>query len=350
MGLCDRLSAFLLDGGDRERLLDMDKRLQSLRRLAFAILGSALLVSGPWVGWWTVFPLAGAAVGFALMARGMHTSRRPELRAAGAWLLSQIAIAVSIGLTGGPESPALTWLVLPVVTLPARFTSRGVIAGVVLTAFLMVFVTVGVDPGAVAQAPQYLFGGLALLGAVALLSMALMQSDLHHRSASVIDPLTSMLNRNALATRVSELAVQAAVVREPIGVVVGDLDRFKSINDGHGHAAGDAVLRDVAYRIRKELRAFDLAYRLGGEEFLVLVPGADGAAAAAVAEALRKAVAEEPSAGLLVTMSCGVSSSAIGSFDFDAVLADADAALYRAKRSGRNRVEVADAPAVRLAA
>ena len=106
-----------------------------------------------------------------------------------------------------------------------------------------------------------------------------------------------MLNRNALQTRIAELAQQAAILREPVALIVGDLDNFKAINDGHGHAAGDAVLKDVAYRMRKALRAYDLAYRLGGEEFLIVLPGADGRQAAEVAEALRGAIGGDPIAG-----------------------------------------------------
>ncbi len=129
--------------------------------------------------------------------------------------------------------------------------------------------------------------------------MALMRSDLQHRSVSVIDPLTSMLNRAALGTRVQELTCQASIVRQPIGVIVGDLDKFKAINDTHGHAVGDAVLRDVAYKLRKCLRAFDLAYRLGGEEFLVILPGGDADQSAGVAEicAARSEPRRQPASG-----------------------------------------------------
>jgi diguanylate cyclase (GGDEF)-like protein len=191
-----------------------------------------------------------------------------------------------------------------------------------------------------------------MLVTVALLSTALMRSDLEHRSSSFIDPLTGMLNRNALGTRVAELTQQAHILREPVALVVGDLDRFKAVNDGHGHAAGDAVLKDVAYRMRKSLRAYDLAYRLGGEEFLVVLPGADLASATEVAESLRRAIAGEPVGGLPVTISFGVSASPAGEFEYDAVFADADAALYRAKQDGRNCVRAADdvAPARALAA
>jgi diguanylate cyclase (GGDEF)-like protein len=177
-----------------------------------------------------------------------------------------------------------------------------------------------------------------------------MKSDLEHRSSSVIDPLTGMLNRNALQTRIAELVQQAAILREPVALVVGDLDHFKAINDGHGHAAGDAVLKDVAYRMRKALRAYDLAYRLGGEEFLIVLPGSDGATAATVAESLRRAISGDPVAGLMVTISFGVSASKPGEFEYDDVFTQADLALYRSKQDGRNRVRVHDGAARSVAA
>jgi diguanylate cyclase (GGDEF)-like protein len=201
-----------------------------------------------------------------------------------------------------------------------------------------VVVTVGVDAGAVVAEPDLLLTPLALLFGISCLSLALMRSDVHHRSAAVIDPLTGMLNRAALATRTSELAQQAEIVQLPVGLVAGDLDHFKSVNDAHGHATGDAVLQEVAYRLRKHLRAFDLAYRLGGEEFLVVVPGASTLQAADIAETLRSAIEGAPIAGLAITMSFGVAASEPGTFDFDTVFEAADAALYEAKAQGRNRV------------
>ena len=123
-------------------------------------------------------------------------------------------------------------------------------------------------------------------------------------------------------------------------MIVGDLDHFKRINDTRGHTIGDVVLKEVAYVLRKELRAFDLAYRLGGEEFLILVPGSDLQGTEELAERLRRAIAaEELAGGVSVTMSFGVDASARHErFNYAAVFARADAALYRAKRSGRDRV------------
>jgi diguanylate cyclase (GGDEF)-like protein len=167
-----------------------------------------------------------------------------------------------------------------------------------------------------------------------------MHSDLHHRGAAVIDPLTGMLNRKALATRVEELAQQSRVSGQPIGLIMGDIDHFKGVNDSHGHASGDAVLKDIAYTLRKHLRAFDLAYRIGGEEFLIVLPGAHARRCAGVAEELRQSIgASTFGDGVRLTMSFGVSASAAGTeFDYPEVFTTADKALYEAKRHGRNRV------------
>jgi diguanylate cyclase (GGDEF)-like protein len=318
----------------------MEERLRPFRRASFVVLAVALLLCGHWVGWWELIPLAVAVVGFQLVDRSLATASQPELTIASAWLLSELAIAGSIALTGGPRSPALAWLVIPLVTLPARFNSRVVTVGVGVVSVLLLATTFGVDTPYILDHPQSVIAPVALLATVALLSSALMKSDLEHRSSSVIDPLTGMLNRNALQTRIAELVQQATILREPVALIVGDLDNFKAINDGHGHAAGDVVLKDVAYRMRKSLRAYDLAYRLGGEEFLIVLPGADTAEAATVAESLRSAIADEPIAGLLVTISFGVSASDPGEFEYDDIFAEADLALYRSKQDGRNRVRV----------
>jgi diguanylate cyclase (GGDEF)-like protein len=173
-----------------------------------------------------------------------------------------------------------------------------------------------------------------------VLSTPLMRSDIQHRSDAVIDPLTGMLNRKALSSRVDELAQQSAFTGESVGIIIGDLDHFKQINDTRGHSIGDVVLREVAYQLRKQLRAFDLAYRLGGEEFLILLPGSDLAQSAELAEQLRQCVADNRVAGgVAVTMSFGVGSSRNGeAFDYAKVFKRADAALYRAKGNGRDQV------------
>ena len=226
---------------------------------------------------------------------------------------------------------------------------RGVAAGMGLTVVLLLASTLAVDPQAVLDRPDYLVHALVLVAAVALLSSALMESDREHRSESVLDGLTGMLNRRSLAARVAELTEQSQIAGASIGLIVGDIDNFKAVNDEHGHAVGDAVLVDVAYALRKELRAFDMAYRLGGEEFLVLLPGASASEAAELAERLRMAVAAFPAGGVDVTMSFGVASSPGGALDYQALFAAADGALYEAKGAGRNRVGTARRRRRRLA-
>jgi diguanylate cyclase (GGDEF)-like protein len=189
--------------------------------------------------------------------------------------------------------------------------------------------------------PPLLIAPATLIISVGLLSIASMRSDVEHRAGAFVDPLTGALNRTAMQNRVAELAQQSAITGEPIAAIMCDLDHFKDVNDTFGHPAGDAVLRDVAYALRRELRAYDLAYRVGGEEFLVLLPGAGLQEGARVAESLRAAVAAESHGGQPVTMSFGVAATSPGErFDPSVVIAQADAALYAAKDAGRNRVHV----------
>jgi diguanylate cyclase (GGDEF)-like protein len=125
--------------------------------------------------------------------------------------------------------------------------------------------------------------------------------------------------------------------------IIADLDHFKRVNDTHGHAVGDTVLREVAHLLRRQLRAFDLAYRLGGEEFVVLLPGSDLEDTLELGERLRAAVCERPIGdGIAVTLSVGIGASERDErFDYSTVFAEADNAVYCAKHAGRNRVSLA---------
>lgn len=329
---------------DRERLLDMDERVRSVRRKTLAILAVAIAAGAPWLGWWPLLFLVPAAAFFALADVLITRVSRPEYLMFGAWIGSEITIAGAVSLEGRAGIAALSWLAIPVITLSSRFPMRGVVTGLAIASVCTLAVAFGVDGHAILSSPQLVIAPVALIVSVAVLSTALMQSDIQHRNDAVIDQLTGMLNRKALSVRVQELAQQSAVTGEPVGLIVIDLDRFKQINDTHGHATGDVVLKEVAYLLRKQLRAFDLAYRLGGEEFLILVPGSDLEHTAKLAEGLREGVASDPVAeGIKITMSLGVASSKRNErFNYTSVFALADAALYRAKRSGRNRVCVAE--------
>jgi diguanylate cyclase (GGDEF)-like protein len=203
---------------------------------------------------------------------------------------------------------------------------------------LMIATTVGVDAGYVASHPESLAIPLALVVCVVVYMRPLVASDVRHRADSTLDQLTGLLNRRGLEPRFAEVAEQAALIQHPVSVVVADIDHFKRINDAHGHPVGDAVLRDVAEAMRRNLRSFELLYRVGGEEFLLLLPGADAEDAAGVAETLRVAIEELHPEGLPVACSFGVA-TADDDVAFGPLLEAADAALYDAKRFGRNRVE-----------
>ena len=160
---------------------------------------------------------------------------------------------------------------------------------------------------------------------------------------AVRDHLTGLHNRRHL-----DRALTAALARvsadEPLAVAVLDIDHFKAVNDRHGHAAGDQVLRGIADALRTATRPGDVVARLGGEEFVLLLPGAGLEAALARAEQVRiacAAVRHRTGGGpVAVTVSVGVALASAGT-DAVALLAAADAALYEAKRAGRNRVAVA---------
>jgi two-component system cell cycle response regulator len=156
---------------------------------------------------------------------------------------------------------------------------------------------------------------------------------------AVTDPLTGLRNRRYVRRH-----LEGVLRNSGAAVLLIDVDRFKLVNDTHGHAAGDVVLREVAERVRGHLRAADVVARYGGEEFMVVMSGAAAEDGRLVAERLRSAIANVPiqaeGRGLNVTASVGVAAGDIGT-PCDDVVSAADAALYRAKNHGRNRVEAA---------
>ena len=156
---------------------------------------------------------------------------------------------------------------------------------------------------------------------------------------AVSDPLTGLRNR-----RFVQHHLEAALRVGEVAVMMIDVDRFKAINDGHGHAAGDMVLQEVAERLRSQLRAADVVARYGGEEFLVVLADAPPEEALAIAERLRAALEKTPvptgQGEASVTVSIGLAIMPIGVGAAEAIAA-ADVALYKAKALGRNRVEVA---------
>jgi len=163
-----------------------------------------------------------------------------------------------------------------------------------------------------------------------------------HAMAST-DSLTGLLNRRRMLEIAGYELARNSRATQPLSMLVGDIDHFKDVNDSHGHAHGDAVLKAIARLLEDTVRREDSVARWGGEEFLLLLPGTPAAEAAAIADRIRIAVAAGDFRGTLghpVTMTFGVSQWRPGE-SVDDCIARADRALYRGKKAGRNRTETA---------
>ncbi|WP_395504873.1 histidine kinase N-terminal 7TM domain-containing diguanylate cyclase [Ectopseudomonas hydrolytica] len=176
-------------------------------------------------------------------------------------------------------------------------------------------------------------------------------SNLHEqlREQALCDPLTGLYNRRYLDEFFSRELARAQRENLPLALALIDLDHFKRLNDECGHLVGDDVLKAVAKHLLDNLRSTDAVFRIGGEEFLLILPGLDAQAATARLEALRTQLSQvgQPTriGTLPVTLSAGIAIWPAHGQGLDSLLQAADVALYRAKRDGRNRVEVALPPA-----
>ena len=162
----------------------------------------------------------------------------------------------------------------------------------------------------------------------------------HRRSISlaVTDSLTGLYNRRYLTAHLASTVDSLAAEGKPLALAMVDIDHFKAINDSHGHAAGDGVLRDIAQLLKRSLRATDMVARLGGEEFAVVMPDTGVGMAQAVTRRLRRVIAEATAAKVPITVSIGVAAMRGPGDTPERLLKRADDALYEAKRGGRNRV------------
>jgi diguanylate cyclase (GGDEF)-like protein len=323
---------------DRARLLDMEDRLQWARAVMFGALGVGFAIATPWLGWWPVLLVVTQVAVYAGLKRSIAASERPEYPVGVAVVLAQVLIAIAVALTGAAESAVLLVFLLGVVGLPARFGTNGVVAGVILTEVLIFASTAGVDlSGFLANPERVVVTATATFG-LAAFAHALMQAEAQKRSESVFDPLTGLHNRRGMEARFEDLRTMAGTTASPLALLICDIDRFKSINDEHGHQRGDTVLIEAAGAIRRCLRPTELVFRVGGEEFLVLVPDCDPAGALSVAERVRVAVESARPGGLATTVSVGAASATGDQIDFTNLFTAADRALYEAKQTGRNKV------------
>jgi diguanylate cyclase (GGDEF)-like protein len=282
-----------------------------------------------WLGrdslpFWTVF--VGIAIGTALITLGVYVNGERN---------------------GGAAAVNEIYYVWPVVFAAYYFPVRMLIVELLLVAVFYAAVLVTIDPGSIGVT-RWLIVVTMLAGVGSLISrLQATVDELVDRLSDTArrDPLTGLLNRRGFEERLAAELARAARSHRPLGLLLADLDHFKTVNDRLGHPTGDAVLLRVAEILDGVGRRGDTVARMGGEEFVFIVPDADSDKTLELAERARReieaAFADEP---VRLTVSCGAVSFPADGTSADALMAAADQALYAAKDRGRNRAEGAVTP------
>ena len=338
--VASRPSWLFPDADDRQLFYELAPWLKRARTIAGLLLAGALALT-PGVEAWIFLVLAWWAAVWQVADRAGGWGWRAELWATWASLNSIAGVAIVIAATGGATSPFRYFMVLGAAGMMTRYPPRVVALGLAVAFASLIGAMLAANPQAALASPSLVVTPVALTGAVTMMCWAMMKSERSQRADAIVDPLTGLLNRKALASRAVAAAYHASMADAPVSLLICDLDHFKRINDEHGHAVGDAVLRDAAYALRSQLRTFDGAFRIGGEEFAMLLPEVESAAAHVLAERLRHAVEEARPAGITVTVSIGVATLRGEAVTLERLLRQCDTALYTSKRGGRNRVSVA---------
>jgi diguanylate cyclase (GGDEF)-like protein len=257
--------------------------------------------------------------------------------------------------TDGLMSPLLNAYLLPVITASLTLGKVFTLLTVGLVAACYIFLG-GVSPEELLSLP-FVGAFFAQLAPVLLVGYitTMFSADIRYGLArakllSETDELTGLLNVRGFALAANRLFAQAARHNRPASVLMIDSDNLKTVNDGHGHAAGNSLLRHLAEAIQAELRFTDVAARYGGDEFIVLLPDTPSHGAMEVAERIRNRILKTPLVvdGLSIgaSVSIGIACYPEDGGTLDALAAQADGALYSAKQDGRNRsVKFGVAPA-----
>lgn len=253
-------------------------------------------------------------------------------------VIAALGIAVDLYLLATQGMSGLLWGYPTVLWLYATLPERPArIANLVLLAGSLPLIWVLTPPEVALRAVVTLIG-VSVFTFVLVHVISRQQEGLQRQLRH--DPLTGLLNRHTLGDVIRQALARTARDGVPMALLAIDLDHFKGVNDDFGHAGGDEVLRGLGALLRERLRATDIAFRLGGEEFLVLLHDTDAQHARQVADSLLSEIRNAPLLDARpVTASIGL--APLGDErDTDAWIAHADQALYRAKRGGRDRVEV----------
>ncbi len=250
--------------------------------------------------------------------------------------------------TGGLSSPLLNTYLLPVIVSALTLGKLTTLAGIGLIAACYLFLGGGLSTEQLFSLAFYggLFAQLAPVVLVAYVT-TMFSADIRYglnqaKLLSETDELTGLYNKRGFAIAADRLFAQAQRYKRAATVLMIDSDDLKAVNDKHGHDAGDRLLKMLARCIQAELRYTDVPARIGGDEFVVLLPETPAKGAIDVAERIRDAVANSPvnveGGRIESTVSIGVASYPDDGGNIDSVLARADRAMYQAKQTGRNRV------------
>src|SRR5947209_8467725 len=225
--------------------------------VALVVVGSATTRSDttPWLAMVPVVVAAGISIP---LYRNLQRRRRPEYWAAGGWLVTQLSLGAGIALTGGPHSPGMPWLAIAVISVIARFSRQGIIAGLLFLFIELVTLTFGLDPTGVWENPGLFLYPFALLFSVGIFSAAQMRSDLDHRD---YDKTTGLPNQAKFSEDL-RLAIQRRARRGgTVTVLAIDLDGFGLANKELGPRLGDDLLHQAGGRIVRAARPADLVAR-----------------------------------------------------------------------------------------
>ncbi|QDH70243.1 GGDEF domain-containing protein [Marilutibacter alkalisoli] len=305
-----------------------------------------LAVLGPSARWTLLIRLSLviALLIVAWLMRSAGSGRRIEVFGILYAFVFGIAIATTSAIE--PQRLSLTHVVvmlLIIILLPfaqTRFSAAGVIVAIALPMFGLLWL-LDASPGLWVAYLLFFVAGCVVGLTQRAAQMAAAAEIFVHRQRLLErlhhDSLTGTINRDGWQAHAQRMHRAHMHSGDPLSVVFFDLDHFKAVNDEHGHASGDALLQEVSRVMRASLRKHDLLARIGGEEFVALLPDLDAEAAIRVAERIRKAVAaiESPQS---VTISAGVTQARPGE-ELKTVTDRADSALLAAKRRGRDRVE-----------
>jgi len=271
-----------------------------------------------------------AKAAYGLRSERMHTLSFAVGEGVAGWVVDHGEPALIADVAGDPRF----------VMLPANQTP---IASMLCVPLLARGESVGVVTATSDRAAAFGQGHLDLVRFIST-TIALDIENVRLHRVAVTDPLTGAYNREFLTQRLPQ-EIEAALERDrSLSVAMVDVDHFKAVNDQYGHGVGDAVLSEVARRLRSAIRTGDVLVRYGGEEFLVVLPKADAGRAWEVGERMRQRLSERSfdigdGMALILRISVGIAQWRTGE-SMSSVIERADAALYDAKERGRNRVEV----------